>query len=79
MSWTWRICWAAIRCRPTQPCWRAIWRHKWCWSRARVAASAVNSRRQIVLQRPRQLLLLDHNEFGLYTIHQELQAICSGG
>jgi FlaA1/EpsC-like NDP-sugar epimerase len=33
--------------------------------------------RQIVLQRPRQLLLLDHNEFGLYSIHQELQAICS--
>jgi FlaA1/EpsC-like NDP-sugar epimerase len=32
--------------------------------------------RQIVLQRPRQLLLLDHNEYGLYTIHQELQAIC---
>jgi FlaA1/EpsC-like NDP-sugar epimerase len=23
------------------------------------------------------LLLLDHNEFGLYTIHQELEAICS--
>lgn len=33
--------------------------------------------RQIVLQRPRQLLLLDHNEFGLYTIHQELEAICA--
>ena len=33
--------------------------------------------RQIVLQRPRQLLLLDHNEFGLYSIHQELQALCS--
>lgn len=33
--------------------------------------------RQIVLQRPRQLLLLDHNEFGLYTIHQELEAICN--
>ena len=32
--------------------------------------------RQIVLQRPRQLLLLDHNEYGLYAIHQELQAIC---
>ncbi len=32
--------------------------------------------RQIVLQRPSQLLLLDHNEYGLYTIHQELQAIC---
>ena len=32
--------------------------------------------RQIVLMRPRQLLLLDHNEFGLYSIHQELQAIC---
>jgi FlaA1/EpsC-like NDP-sugar epimerase len=32
--------------------------------------------RQIVQQRPRQLLLLDHNEFGLYSIHQELQALC---
>ncbi len=32
--------------------------------------------RQIVLQRPRQLLLFDHNEFGLYSIHQELQGIC---
>lgn len=34
--------------------------------------------RQIVLQGPRQLLLLDHNEFGLYSIHQELQGICAG-
>ncbi len=33
--------------------------------------------RQIVLQGPRQLLLLDHNEFGLYSIHQELQGICT--
>jgi FlaA1/EpsC-like NDP-sugar epimerase len=33
--------------------------------------------RQIVLQGPRQLLLLDHNEFGLYSIHQELQAMCN--
>jgi FlaA1/EpsC-like NDP-sugar epimerase len=32
--------------------------------------------RQIVLQQPRQLLLLDHNEFGLYVIHQELVAMC---
>jgi len=32
--------------------------------------------RQILLQSPRQLLLLDHNEFGLYTIHQELQGLC---
>jgi FlaA1/EpsC-like NDP-sugar epimerase len=32
--------------------------------------------RQIVQQRPRQLLLLDHNEFGLYAIHLELDAIC---
>lgn len=32
--------------------------------------------RQIVLQRPRQLLLLDHHEYGLYIIHQELQALC---
>ena len=34
--------------------------------------------RQILLQGPRQLLLLDHNEFGLYSIHQELQGICAG-
>jgi FlaA1/EpsC-like NDP-sugar epimerase len=33
--------------------------------------------RQIVQQRPSQLLLLDHNEFGLYSIHQELQALCA--
>jgi len=33
--------------------------------------------RQIILQRPRQLLLLDHNEFGLYSIHRELQGICA--
>ncbi len=33
--------------------------------------------RQIVLQGPRQLLLLDHNEFGLYRIHQELQRLCA--
>lgn len=33
--------------------------------------------RQILLERPRQLLLLDHNEFGLYSIHQELQTLCS--
>jgi len=32
--------------------------------------------RQIALERPRQLLLLDHNEYGLYTIHQELKALC---
>jgi len=33
--------------------------------------------RQIVLQKPRQLLLFDHNEFGLYRIHQELQGLCA--
>jgi FlaA1/EpsC-like NDP-sugar epimerase len=31
--------------------------------------------RQILTQRPRQLLLLDHNEFGLYSIHQEMEAL----
>ena len=31
--------------------------------------------RQIVAEHPRQLLLLDHNEFGLYAVHQELQGI----
>lgn len=32
--------------------------------------------RQILAEQPRQLLLLDHNEFGLYNIHQELQGLC---
>lgn len=31
--------------------------------------------RQILAERPRQLLLLDHNEFGLYAVHQELQGL----
>ncbi len=35
--------------------------------------------RQILAERPRQLLLLDHNEFGLYSIHQELQGLCMAG
>lgn len=35
--------------------------------------------RQILAERPRQLLLLDHNEFGLYSIHQELHGLCLAG
>jgi FlaA1/EpsC-like NDP-sugar epimerase len=35
--------------------------------------------RQILAEKPRQLLLLDHNEFGLYSIHRELQALCVAG
>jgi FlaA1/EpsC-like NDP-sugar epimerase len=35
--------------------------------------------RQILAERPRQLLLLEHNEFGLYSIHQELQGLCTAG
>lgn len=38
------------------------------------AAGSIGSElcRQIVLQRPSCLLLFDHSEFGLYTVHQEL-------
>ena len=32
--------------------------------------------RQILRERPRRLLLLDHSEFALYTLHRELQAVC---
>ena len=31
--------------------------------------------RQIILQRPSQLVLVEHNEFGLYTIHAQLLAL----
>lgn len=33
--------------------------------------------RQIILEKPRQLVLVEHNEFGLYTIHRELEGLCS--
>jgi len=33
--------------------------------------------RQILLEKPRQLVLVDHNEFGLYSIHRELQGVCA--
>ena len=33
--------------------------------------------RQIVLESPTRLVLLDHSEFALYTIHSALQAICA--
>jgi FlaA1/EpsC-like NDP-sugar epimerase len=32
--------------------------------------------RQIAMERPRQMLLLDHSEFGLYSIHREVAALC---
>lgn len=32
--------------------------------------------RQIAEQRPRRLLLLDHSEYALYAIHQELESTC---
>ena len=32
--------------------------------------------RQILLENPAQLVLLEHNEFGLYTIHSELLNLC---
>jgi FlaA1/EpsC-like NDP-sugar epimerase len=33
--------------------------------------------RQIVQQLPKQLLLLDHSEFGLYAVHQKLVTFCA--
>ena len=33
--------------------------------------------RQILVERPKQLLLFDHSEFGLYTIHEELSALAA--
>ena len=33
--------------------------------------------RQIILEKPRQLVLVDHNEFGLYSIHRELLGLCT--
>jgi FlaA1/EpsC-like NDP-sugar epimerase len=33
--------------------------------------------RQILNYRPSQLLLIDHSEFGLYSIHHELKTLCS--
>jgi FlaA1/EpsC-like NDP-sugar epimerase len=33
--------------------------------------------RQIVRERPAQLVLFDHNEYGLYTIHQEMLGLCA--
>lgn len=33
--------------------------------------------RQIVQERPSRLVLLEHNEYGLYAIHQELLAVCA--
>lgn len=32
--------------------------------------------RQILREQPKQLLLLDHSEFALYSVHAELQAMC---
>ena len=32
--------------------------------------------RQIIFAKPHQLVLVDHNEFGLYTTHRELEALC---
>lgn len=33
--------------------------------------------RQIVLEKPHQLILLDHSEFALYSIHEELSRLCA--
>ena len=43
------------------------------------AAGSIGSElcRQILLENPRRLLLLEHSEFGLYTLHRELQTWCT--
>ncbi|MCX7278829.1 MAG: nucleoside-diphosphate sugar epimerase/dehydratase [Burkholderiales bacterium] len=33
--------------------------------------------RQIVVEHPTRLVLVDHNEFGLYTVHAELEILCA--
>ncbi|ASL43327.1 UDP-N-acetyl-alpha-D-glucosamine C6 dehydratase [Burkholderia sp. AD24] len=33
--------------------------------------------RQIIQEKPRRLVLVEHNEFGLYTIHSELLRLCA--
>ena len=33
--------------------------------------------RQILQERPKRLLMLDHSEYGLYTLHRELEALCA--
>ena len=33
--------------------------------------------RQILQERPRRLLMLDHSEYGLYILHRELEALCA--
>lgn len=41
------------------------------------AAGSIGSElcRQVLAERPAKLLLVEHNEFGLYTIHQELESM----
>ena len=77
-NWTLRTCSGEIRSRPTRRCWRVTWPDKVVLVTGAGGSIGSELCRQILAERPAKLLLVEHNEFGLYTIHLELEATASG-